>query len=63
VWEGGVVWVRGAQHVGRVGQEQREHGGVVEAGVHDGGWHLGEPCARAAIEWERVWGQEEEQLR
>jgi len=55
-----------ADGVGRVGGErgqERERGRGAEAGVRDGGRHVGEPRARVAAQRERVWGQEEEQLR
>jgi hypothetical protein len=55
-----------AGSVGRVGGErgeERERGGGAEAGVHDGGRHVGVPRAHVAPQRQRVRGEEEEQLR
>jgi hypothetical protein len=52
--------------VGRVGGErgeERKRGGGAEAGVRDGGRHVGVPRARVAPQRQRVRGEEEEQLR
>ena len=63
VREGGVARARGARLVGGEGGEQGERGRGAEAGVRDGGRHVGEPRARVAAQRERVRGEEEEQLR
>jgi len=63
VRERGVARAGGVGRVGGECGEERERGRGAEAGVRDGGRHVGEPRARVAAQRERMRGQEEEQLR
>nr|CAB3466913.1 unnamed protein product [Digitaria exilis] len=63
VREGVVARADGVRRVGGEGREEGERGGGAEAGVRDGGRHVGEPRAGVAAERERVRGEEEEELR